>query len=105
MLPPDKVGALMGAVLLISGVLGPIVGGSLADACQRVGGPRRTIAVIGLMTLVSIPAGLFPIAPSALSASIPLVIFLTIGAAISVTVTTLFTIVIPNELRGLCMAL
>jgi predicted MFS family arabinose efflux permease len=105
MLPPDKVGALMGAVLLISGVLGPIVGGSLADVCQRVGGPRRTIAVIGLMTLVSIPAGLFPIAPSALSASIPLVIFLTIGAAISVTVTTLFTIVIPNELRGLCMAL
>jgi len=30
---------------------------------------------------------------------------MTLGASISVSVTTLVTVVIPNELRGLCLAL
>jgi len=105
MLAPDRVGAIVGAVLLISGILGPIAGGLLADTCQRTGGPRRTMAVLGLLALASVPFGLFALTPGVVAASVSLAIFLTLLPAISLMVTTLCTVVIPNELRGLCIAL
>jgi MFS family permease len=104
-LAPDRIGVIMATGLLISGILGPVLGGVLADLCQRTGGPRRTLAVLGGLSILSAPAGLFSIMPTVGSASVLLVILLTVIGAILVTGTALFTIVIPNELRGLCMAL
>jgi predicted MFS family arabinose efflux permease len=103
-LSPDRIGVIMGSVLLVSGVLGPIAGGILADVCQRRGGPRRTMSVLSALALLTVPAGLFALTASAASASALLFVFMAVGGAIVVAGTTLFTIVIPNELRGLCMA-
>ena len=103
-LPPDQIGTIMAMGMLVSGILGPVVGGPLADFCQRTGGPRRTITVLGALALVSIPAGLFAFVPGVASASILLVAAMTIMLAIAVMGMTLFTIVIPNEVRGLCMS-
>ena len=103
-LTPDRIGAIMAVALLVSGVLGPMSGGFLADYCQRSGGPRRTLfALIGL-ALLSVPAALFAVAPGVVAANLLLVTFMTIITAILVAGVTLFTIIIPNELRGLCMA-
>lgn len=104
-LAPDRVGAIMSMALLVSGIAGPVVGGMLTDFCQRRGGPRLTVSVLSGLALISAPAGLFAIAPSPLSASIPFAVFMMVGVAVSVAVTTLCTIVIPNELRGLCMSI
>lgn len=104
-LPPDSVGGIMAMGMLVSGVLGPIVGGTLADFCQRTGGPRRTIIVLSGLALLSAPAGLFAFVPGVASASILLVAVLTILLAVAMMGMTLFTIVIPNELRGLCMSM
>lgn len=104
-LSAGRVGAIVGAVLLVSGILGPIAGGLLADICQRSGGPRRTMAVLALLALAGVPFGLFALAPDVSSAGVSLAIFLTLLPAISLMVTTLCTVVIPNELRGLCIAL
>jgi MFS family permease len=104
-LTPERTGAVMATALLISGILGPIAGGVLADVCQRIGGPRRTIAVLSGLGLLSIPAGLFAIAPSARLSSILLVAFITTVGAIATAGTALFSIVIPNELRGLSMSI
>jgi MFS family permease len=104
-LPPDRTGAIMAMVLLVSGIVGPIIAGTLADLSHRSGGPRRTISVLCCLASLSVPAGLFAVAPGVADGSILLILFMSIGAAVSVTVTTLFTIVIPNELRGLCMSL
>jgi MFS family permease len=103
-LAPGRVGAIMATVLLVSGVLGPILGGVLADICQRTGGPPRTMLVLSGLAILSVPAGFFAIAPSVAAASGLLVVFVTVGYAISVTATTLTTVVIPNELRAFCMA-
>jgi len=99
-LAPDRIGALMATALLASGILGPIVGGPLADFCQRTGGPRRTIGVVSVVALLSAPAGFFGVMPGVASASVLLVVFFAIASATILMGSTLFTVVIPNELRG-----
>jgi len=103
-LPPETVGGTMAMGMLVSGILGPIVGGMLADLCQRTGGPRRTVSVLGGIALLSAPAGLFAFLPGVTGASILLVSVMTIMLVVVVMGMALFTIVIPNELRGLCMS-
>ena len=103
-LPPDQIGAIMAMGMLVSGIGGPLIGGPLADLCQRTGGPRRTVAVLGGLALLSVPASLFAFVPGATLASVLLVASMTIVLAIVVMGMALFTIVIPNEIRGLCMS-
>jgi MFS family permease len=99
-LAPDRVGAMIGVVLLVSGLLGPVLGGPLADFCQRRGGPRQTMAALAGIALLSVPAALFAVMPSAVSAACVLAVFLTLGFTISTAGVTLSIIVIPGELRG-----
>jgi MFS family permease len=101
---PADAGPLVAIVLLGGGLLGPVAGGLIADRCQRVGGPRRTLAGLTLLALLSAAAGLFPAIPTTLYAVIVMLLFMTLGVAMNVIVTALLTIVVPNELRGLCMA-
>lgn len=103
-LSPDRIGTTMGLLLLVSGILGPLVGGAVADICQRTRGPRLTIAALTALTLLGVPASLFAVAPSIATAIVAVVLFLTIAMATGVIVTTLFTIIVPNEVRGLCLS-
>jgi MFS family permease len=103
-LTSDRVGAIMSITVLVGGILGSLSGGFLADFCQRIGGPRLTIRMLSGVALCAVPAGLFAVAPGTLSASALLGTFMTVIGAILVTAVALFTIVIPNELRGLCLS-
>jgi MFS family permease len=103
-LAPDRVGSIMGAIMLASGIAGPLLGGVLADVCQRTGGPRRTFIAVSLLVLAGAPAGLFAIVPGLTAAGLMLALYNTIVAASVGMGITLFTIVIPNEIRGLCLA-
>jgi MFS family permease len=103
-LSPGQVGAIMGTTLLVGGIVGPLSGGFLADICQRVGGPRRTVLAISILALISAPMGLFPVVPGTGAAGVLICMFFTIIAAAVNMAATLFTIVIPNELRGLCLS-
>lgn len=99
-LPPDRVGAIMGVVLLVSGFLGPALGGPLADYCQSHGGPRLTVRVMAAVALLSMPVALFNFLPTAIAAAAVMMIFLTLGFMIATAGVTLSIIVIPGELRG-----
>jgi MFS family permease len=103
-LSPNRVGAIMAVVVLVSGILGSITGGILADFCQRTGGPRRTILTLSVLALLSVPVGLFGVVADVTASSVLLALFMTVVGAIIVMGTALFTIVIPNEVRGLCLA-
>jgi MFS family permease len=103
-LPPEHVGATIAAVLLVSGVLGPLTGGALADACQRLGGPRRTMSVLSGLAFLTAAASLFPLMPGATSAIAALAAFATIGFAINVMGAVLFINVIDAHLRGVGMS-
>jgi MFS family permease len=104
-LPPDRVGALMGAALLIGGISGALLGGSLADYCQRRGGPRGTMWLLTGLSLVGAPLGLFALMPGAGLATVMLAAFLATGYIIATAAITMATIVIPGELRGLYLGL
>src|SRR3569833_241341 len=88
----------------MSGESGSMLGGVFADACLRQGGPVRTLARLIVLSTVAAPAALYAFVPGAPVASVLLTVFITIMTAASVMGTTLFIIVIPNELRGLCTA-
>ena len=102
---PDRIGALMGTVLLVGGTLGPLCGGLLADFAQRVGGPRRTMAFVAGIACIAVPAASFALLPNAGSMALLLALFLLVGSAIAVALSTVSIVILPNELRGLCMAL
>jgi MFS family permease len=104
-LEPDAVGMIMATGMMISGIAGPVLGGVLADLCQRTGGPRRTLQVLAILAMFGVPAGLFASMPGVTSASILLTVVMTLIIAVATMGMALFTIVIPNELRGLCMSM
>jgi MFS family permease len=103
-LAPHRVGAIMAFAVPIGGIGGSITGGILADLCQRTGGPRRTISTAGLMALLSVPLCLFAIAPGVVAVSIMLALSIAILTTISQMATTVAIVVVPNELRGLYVA-
>jgi len=103
-LSPDRVGALMGVSLFVSGVCGPLMGGMLADICERFGGPRLTMFALGAVALCSVPAALFAHVSSPITSCVMLTCFLTSGYLVGTAAISLATIVVPGELRGLYLA-
>jgi MFS family permease len=99
------VGVTIAGVLAIAGVLGPSLGGPVADLCQKWGGPRRTMTFLALAAFLGVPAAMFAVMPNVTSASISLGIFLVLGFTNGTASTTLATVVIPGELRGLYIAI
>lgn len=104
-LSTERIGAIMAGIVLVSSILGSVLGGVLADTCQKRGGPHRTMLMLGCLALLSVPTGLFAAVPGIGSAAILLVLLMTFVVAIIVAGAALFSIVIPNELRGFCMTL
>lgn len=99
-LPADRLGAIMGGVLLVSGLAGPALGGPLADYCQRHGGPRHTVRVMAGIASLSIPLAFFNFFPNVIAAAAVMAIFLVLGFMIATAGVSLSIIVIPGELRG-----
>lgn len=104
-LSPDKVGGIIATILLVSGLCGPVIGGSLADWCQRTRRTRRNMLVLGSLMLISVPASLFAVVADLTLATVLLLLFvISSGAALSMGM-TLFTVIVPNELRGVCLSI
>jgi MFS family permease len=103
-LSPDKVGGIIATILMVSGLCGPVIGGTLADWCQRAGRTRRNMLVLGLLMLISVPASLFAVVTDVTLATALLLLFvISSGASLSMGL-TLFTVIVPNELRGVCLS-
>ncbi|RZM37530.1 MAG: MFS transporter [Sphingomonas sp.] len=102
-LQPDQVAYWMGPLIFFAGLLGAIFGGLSADWGQKSG--RRGGLLIGavIAAAVGIPAALFPIAPSVPVFAAALGTLLLCGAATGVVTSVALTVLIPNELRGLCI--
>jgi MFS family permease len=101
----DQVGAIMGTSLMVSALLGPLLGGFISDRIERLAGPRRMVSALIVMALLELPAGLFAIMPSVLLFEILLTLLSTIFFMKGILVTALSIAVFPNELRGLCFGI
>lgn len=101
---PEEFAGWMGLVILGSGLVGSILGGVLADAGHksRIKGGIMIGAVIA--AFLSIPGAFYPMMPDTTGFAWVLALFLACGAITGLVTATSIAVLVPNELRGVCLA-
>lgn len=102
-LTPEQFAGWMGALILLTGIAGAVLGGIAADLGQKTG--RRGGLLIGavIAAAVSVPAALFPIIPGVTGFAIALGVLMLGGTVTGLIMSVALTVLLPNELRGLCI--
>jgi MFS family permease len=102
-LQPSQFAGWMGLTLLLAGVVGSLVGGVGADLGQksRLRGGLLLGAVIA--SALTIPAALFPLMPTVAGFAGLLGLLLACGAAAGLITATAIAVLVPNEIRGVCL--
>lgn len=103
-LQPAQFAGWVGAILLVSGVLGSMLGGFGADFGQRSGRRGGILIAAVVATAFSVPGGFFPVMPSLTGFQAMFFLLLTCGTTTSIVASTTIAVLIPNEERGACMA-
>lgn len=103
-LQPEQFGGWMALVIFASGIVGALVGGFAADAGHksRIKG-GILIGAVGAAVL-SIPGAFFPVMPDVMSFALALGLMLTCGAVTGLVTATAIAVLVPNEIRGVCLA-
>lgn len=102
-LTPQQFGNWLGLTVMISGILGVVIGGFLADIGQRWGGSAGLLAGAVAGSLLSVVAALFPVVHSVPMFAALIGLLMLCGGAVGVIAATAIAILLPNEIRGLCM--
>jgi MFS family permease len=100
---PDAFAGWMGALILGAGVGGAIIGGLAADWGQKTGARGGVLLGAVLAAAVGTPAALFPVAGSIPLFAVALGVLVLAGTITGLVTSVALTILIPNELRGLCI--
>ena len=100
--PADYSGWL-GLVILLSGIFGSLIGGFAADAGHRSRLKRGILVGALVAALLSIPGAFFPMMPSATGFAILLALLLLCGTVTGLVTATALAVLIPNEIRGVCL--
>ncbi len=102
-LRPDQVASWMGPLIFFAGLLGAVIGGLSADWGQKSGRQGGLLIGAVIAAAVGIPAALFPIAPAVPAFAVALGALILCGSITGVITSVALTVLIPNELRGLCI--
>jgi MFS family permease len=102
---PADFGTWLGLLNLVSGMLGAVLGGLAADLGQRRRGHSGAVLGAVLGAALSIPAALFPIMPDVTWFAVLLAVLLASGACVNIAATSAIMVIVPNQLRGVCMSL
>jgi MFS family permease len=102
-LQPGDFAGWMGSLVFVSGIGGTLLGGFAADWGQK--SHRRGGLLIGAVVAaaVGVPAALFPIAPTVVWFAVAFGTLSLCGAITGLVTSVALTVLIPNEVRGLCI--
>ena len=102
-LSPQEFAGWVGALMFGTGVAGAGLGGISADLGQK--SKLRGGIILGAVIAagLGIPAALFPLMPSITGFAIALGVLSLCGAVTGLVVSVALTVLLPNELRGLCI--
>lgn len=103
-LTPADFGPWLGMLNLVSSVVGAVLGGLAADLGQRGRGQAGALLGAVLGAFVSVPAALFPVAPSVAWFALLLFVLLAAGACVNIAATSAVMVLLPNALRGMCIS-
>jgi MFS family permease len=90
-------------VVLLTGILGTVIGGVAADVSQRSKGRGALLLSAIIAAVVSVPSALFPVMPGVTSVALALGALLLAGSVTAMVASVALTVWLPNELRGLCI--
>lgn len=102
-LQPQQFGGWVGAILFFSGIAGAALGGVSADIGQRSRIRGGLLIGAAIAAGLGVPAALFPIMPNVPTFAVALFVLMLSGAVTGLVVSVALTVLIPNELRGLCI--
>ena len=94
----------MGPLIFVAGLLGGIFGGLSADWGHKSEQHGGLLIGAVIASAIGIPAALFPIAPSVPVFAAALGVLTLCGAVTGVITAVALTVLVPNELRGLCVS-
>ncbi|MGF7153378.1 MFS transporter [Novosphingobium gossypii] len=102
-LAPQDFAGWMGALIFATGMAGSILGGIAADLGHKAArrGGLLTGAVVA--ATMGVPAALFPIAPTVPVFAMAIGVLMLCGTITGLITSVALTVLIPNELRGLCI--
>ena len=102
-LQPAEFAGWVGAIVLITGIIGSIIGGVVADMGQssKVRGGLMIGAIAA--AALGVPTALFPIMPDVASFAVAFFILTLAGNVTAMVASVALTVWLPNELRGLAI--
>jgi MFS family permease len=102
-LHPQDFAGWLGAIIFVTGIVGIVLGGISADLGQKSG--KRGGLLLGAVIAagIGIPAALFPLSPGIPLFAVAIGALILCGALTGIATAVALTVLIPNELRGLCI--
>jgi MFS family permease len=101
---PGDFGGWVGLIILVSGILGSIIGGFAADAGAKLKMRGGILLPAAIATALSIPAGAFSIMPTVTGFGWALFALLTGGTIVGLVSSAAIATLIPNEERAVTLA-
>lgn len=101
---PEQFAGWMGGVLLLSGVLGAVIGAFAADIGHKTLPGRGILIGAVVAAVIATPCALFPIMPDVVGFGVMLAVLLLAGTAMGLLTATAIAVLVPNEIRGLCLS-
>lgn len=100
---PEQYGGWMGLVILASGIVGAVFGGFAADFGHKskIKGGILLGAVVA--AVLSIPGAFFSLMPDTTGFAWMLMLLLTCGAVTGLVTAAAIAVLVPNEIRGVCL--
>ena len=101
---PGQFGGWVGLVILGSGIIGSIIGGFTADACQKLRMRGAILLPAVIATALSIPASAYPIMPNVTLFAWVLFALLLGGVVVNLVNSAAIAVLLPNEERATSLA-
>ena len=101
---PGQFGAWVGLVILVSGIIGSVIGGFASDWGHKLKMRGGILLPALIATVLSIPASLYPVMPTVSGFAWVLFALLVGGVIVGLVQTAAVAVLIPNEERALCLA-
>lgn len=94
----------VGLVILVSGIVGSLIGGFSADAGQKLKIRGGILLPAVIATAISIPASAYPMMPTLMGFGLVLFVLLVGGTIVNLVNSAAIAVLIPNEERALSLA-